>query len=327
MVTVERVSQISAGSTYDSTKVYLANAPITHPTWLDVKVNKLPPFSELSKETAKVREIALKQLAAEGIKLSNPDLRILSAREFSNVGCASDQVKSSKLFLVLVADTHLVTIHDGDGSAVAAVLRQHTSSSFQPLTTALHILSETLKPLNDIQHKLTISVDSMRRGVANEWLTQGQCTTLGSFGRTCDYIKRQLESLKALIASETTNTQQLELYSQLQNNTDVSIGQFKILENAIKDIEQNHQTAQGRQEVAQQQEANRLKTIADERKRRSDAFWQGIGGVAIPITIGLSIVDSFNLPTVAGIGVVACSIMVSALFMLSVYNPSASSQK
>lgn len=92
----------------------------------------------------------------------------------------------------------------------------------------------------------------------------------------------------------------------------IEVTAFKKLESLIDVVRSAHQEMLSRRLIEETEKNNQLQKESEHRKQRTDAQWQILGGLSVPIGIALGIIQSFQLSREVGLVVVAASSVISA---------------
>lgn len=291
--------------------------------WLDVRIDPSQPASKETQEADAVR-IALEKLAEKGIILKPKDCEVLHGRDFHYDPGRPYEAAKSDIFLVLAGSHHLVSLHTGESTGIQGAQQKMTTEGFDqhPLNIARLILERSLDPLSQIEVEFDRHVSPLLRKVSHELLTDNEYENLTSIYVAVEHIRRRVSMMKSGVARSAS----LSL-SEVGSKTQASLGPgldslielFNSHEDTCKQISEaiewtweRHSNLLKKRAIEEQEKTNRIQAQAEERKERSDARWQVLGGVSVPLGLGLALIQSFHLSGGVGIGIMAASTLISA---------------
>lgn len=322
----ETVSDISLSplktpelSSYDR---YMGRVALEQPErfWLDVQVASGKQELE---ESAAVH-LAMLKLAARGIQVAERDCEVLHVREFRYSENKPFEVDKSKIMLILVGGKHLVSIHDGDSCGIREAQAKMISEGFSPdpLNVARLIIERSLDALADVEIGFDRLVSPLLKKVTQDLLSEKEYEDLTSVYLAVEYIRRRISMMRSGVARSTSlsmgkvNRDQsvnwgpgLDSLLELLNSHEDTCKQIS---ESIKWTWQLHSDLIDKKLIEEQEEANRIQQSAEERKQRSDARWQLLGGISVPLGLGLAVIQSFQLSSPVGIGIMAATSVISA---------------
>lgn len=291
--------------------------------WLDVRVEQLDPDSPKIQREDAVR-IALEKLKDKGIALTPQDCEVLHGRDFQYDPNRPYDVEKSDIFLVLAGPHHLVSLHSGESHGVQGAQEKMVSDGFnsQPLHIARLILEKSLDPLCEIEVELDRRISSLLRKVSHELLTDQEYEALATMHVAVENIRRRVSMMKSGVArSATLSVNEGGAGARQSSGTglDSLIELFNSHEDTCKQISEaiewiwdRHSSLLKKRVVEEQEKANLLQMQAEERKQRSDARWQVLGGVSVPLGLGLALIQSFHLSGGIAVGVMTAATALSA---------------
>jgi hypothetical protein len=309
-------------SSYD---IYTGRRATTQPenVWLDVKVDRPSCGPQQIQEADAVR-IALEKLGARGIVRTARDCEVLQGRDFVHDPRHDNEVEKTRITLVLVGLDHLVSIHDGESRGIQRAHEKLTSEGLNqhPLNIARLVLEESLAALPQIEFEFDRCVSPLLRKVSHELLSDTEYEKLTSIYQSVEYIRRRVSMMKSGVArSASLSLTKVDRHIQetIGPGLESLLEQFNSHEDTCKQISdaiewtwQRHSDRLKKRSIEEQEEANRIQAKAEERKQASDARWQILGGISVPLGLGLALIQSFHLTAPVGLGVMAAASVLSA---------------
>lgn len=291
--------------------------------WIDVELSAAHHSTHEVEEERAV-QIALEKLRERGINIRAQDCEVLHGREFRYDQERPYEVDKSKILLVLAGKNHLVSIHDGSSCGINGAREKMMTEGFSAdaLNIARLILEKSLDTLPQVELGFDRCVAPLLKKVARETLSDPEYEQLASIYLAVEYIRRRVSMMRSGVARSASlslnkvdsTTQQtlgpgldslLELFNSHEDTC-------KQLSDSIKWTWQLHSDLLKRRAIEEQDEANQIQALAEERKQRSDARWQLLGGISVPLGLGLAVIQSFQLSSGVGIGIMAVTSLVSA---------------
>jgi hypothetical protein len=309
-------------SSYD---VYVGQGAPSGPdhSWLDVTIDRPCSGPQEIQEADAVR-IALEKLHEKGINLKAKDCEVLHGRDFSHDPTRPYEVDKTRITLVLAGPDHLVSIHDGESYGILRAHAKITADGLnsRPLNIARMILEESLEALPQIEFEFDRRVSPLLRKVSRELLSDDEYEDLTSVYLSVEYIRRRVSIMKSGIArAESLSLCQGappaqrstgQEFDSLNNLFDSHEDTCKQISDAIEWAWQRHSNLLKKRAIEEQAEANRIQAKAEERKQGSDARWQVLGGISVPLGLGLALIQAFHLSSSVGIGVMVGASVISA---------------
>ena len=197
--------------------------------WLDVKVGNAPA-GNFQQEDAVVRQIALEHLAEQGVSTVSGNLTVLHAREFHYSEEAPDRIERSKLFIVLVGSSHLVSIHEGNSPAVETARSElPASGGFDPRKTGLEIALKTLGPVHSAGIDMDRHIGKICDSNGQNIFPPEDLASLQTCAKTVRYVIRKLEAFHTNVIIPA------ECMTRHRAGTDEERAQFDFLKNKMYD--------------------------------------------------------------------------------------------
>ncbi len=287
---------------------------------------QIEPSEPKSKETHEedAIRIALEKLAEKGVVLIPQECEVLHGRDFHYDPERPYEVDKSDIFIVLAGPHHLVSLHNGESCGVHGARQRLTMEGFDPnpLNIARLILEKSLDPLSHIEIELDRCVSPLLKKVSHELLTDNEYETLTSIYVSVEHIRRRVSMMKSDVArsgSLSLNEGASKCQHVFGPGLDSLIELFNSHEDTCKQISdsiewtwERHSNLLKKRAIEEQEKANHIQSQAEERKQRSDARWHVLGGISVPLGLGLALIQSFHLSGGVGLGVMAVASGLSA---------------
>ncbi len=335
---------------YDSYKAYFSDvSPLQQShTWQDIR-GGAPSAGQLDIEETGAKKIALQALREGGFHVDGLQVRFFHVREFSfpskpletaeemsKLEQAKDTnqaneflIKSSKLFVVLVGEQHVVTIHNEASPAIEAVKALASKGSkIEIQDIPIEIIRNSLTPLEQITTDIRRIISPMAEGASVAGLGPEDHFLLNRVEGGLNHIIGRLDESKAEVTTLEShsnppngvvkNQRRQSLLAEIDSRRVALQGVITTAKDAKSNYQSHTETKRAEAENRQAEElaeSNRLKEAAEARKRRDEARWQILGGTAVPIGLGLAAIDAFNIATEPGLGLLGVSMTISALLL------------
>ena len=304
---------------------YFVNAIPSSPVetkWLHVSLCTTPT-GDTQQEESCVVDVALRELQQNGYSVTAENCKVLHIRELRYESKTPDEVQKSKLFVVLAGPNLLVSVCDGESKAVARCREVVTTrSDATPIELATEIIKESLRPVRNVRMGFDRFIQPLSDHARRRLLDEEQQTSLDKIKRASGYATMRLLDMQSSAVQQlidlidhspvdpTNQTARADLV-RLGNMLGVEVTAFKKIEELIEDVRGAHQEMLSRRLIEETEENNQLQKEAERRKQRTDAQWQILGGLSVPVGVALGVIQSFQLSREAGVAVVAVSSLVS----------------
>jgi hypothetical protein len=288
--------------------------------WFDLRL-EVSPSGTHQQEEDKAIEIASQHLVSQGVEVQRGDCTVLHCREFHPIPEEPFKVARSKLFLVIVSERYLVSLHDGPSWAVDKVREQlGETSAVHALDVARLVAERSLESLAEVEVNFHRALGGLVRKVPRDGLNRDETYALYSLYEAVAYITRRLQLMESLVVHPAESLIRSGEYAAQQGHADFRALSVRLNSHiatctqqlsfihTIRDINVDFVRSQQLQE---QRESNRLQALAEEHQRQKDARWQMLGGVSVPVGLALSAIDAFNLSAFDGLGVLGSALVIA----------------
>jgi hypothetical protein len=310
----------------DTVSLYLAGKQdfFERPLWFDVEL-EYPPSGTHDYEEAEAIRIAQTQLASRGIEVEGERWRVLHCREFRFDPEHPYEVQRSKLYLVMVGEHYLVSLHDGSSRGIEVARSKLAQTNLiSPLNIVQSVVEHSLESLTEVEVNFHRFIGLLLKKVPNQGLTPEELSAINSIMVALSYITRRLhlmgslvlDRVEQLLGSPSSSDKHRDhhidsLSSQLTSHI-ATCTQYLTFIGNIQDLNRAFLAAQL---LHEQKEGNRLQALAEEHQRRQDARWQILGGVSVPYGLALGVIDAFNLPGWQRLGVLVCASAIATALL------------
>lgn|GEM_PF-4147704 len=304
----------------------LVNAAPLQPTetkWFHVTLCTTPT-GDIREEEECVINVALNELRLNGCSVSPESCEVLHIRELRYEAKSPDEVQKSKLFVVLAEPNLMVSVCADESRAIEhckkiAAQRAHVA----PVELATELIKESLSPVRGVLLGFDRFIGALSKHARQALLDTEQLASLDKLVRASGYARVRLLDMKSgalpqlISAIDRSPDGPIHGATRLQlirlgETIGTEVEAFETIEVRVEGVRRAHEEMLSRRLIQETEESNQLQKEAELRKQRTDAQWQILGGLSVPIGVALGTIQAFQLSRELGFVVVGLSALVSA---------------
>lgn len=313
----------SLGETSFQCLVGVVRPAVDRHQWLHVSAqNHISGDSQ--QEEAFAVDIAQRELINHGYTIPREQCQILHVRELRYDPRSPDEIQKSKIFLVLASPNILVSVCDGSTLSIPHCKRLFAErSDLSSFELAAAIIRESLQPVRGVRMAFSRFLQPLSEQARRGLLDDTQQTSLDKMKHASGYATMRLLDMQAgairqlidLIdhsglqtTHQTTRAALLRLGAMLG----VEVTAFQKIDSLIADVRSAHRETLSRKLIEETEKNTQLQKEVENRKGRTDAQWQILGGISVPIGLALGAIQAFQLSHGVGALVLGLSSVVAA---------------